>query len=68
MSLHTDGLEYGSEPPAGQVAPELSLTVVRYSDGPNRCTISPSTVTGDARLTTWISVNQSVVVDLAEMR
>jgi hypothetical protein len=47
---------------------ELSLTVVRYADGPDRCTIFPPNATGDARLSTWLSVDYGVVVDLAAMQ
>jgi len=47
---------------------ELSLTVVRYADGPDRCTVYPPDATGDARLSTWLSVDYEVVVDLASMQ
>jgi len=47
---------------------ELSLTVVRYADGPDRCTVYPPGVTGDARLSTWVSVDYGAVVDLAAMQ
>ena len=46
----------------------LRLTVVRYSDGPDRCTIYPRGLAGDARLTTWLSADRSLLVDAAEMR
>jgi len=47
---------------------ELSLTVVRYSDGPNRCTIYPPDATGDERMATWLSVDYGALVDLASMQ
>jgi len=47
---------------------ELSLTVVRYADGPDRCTIYPPNATGDARLSTWLSADYGAFVDLASMQ
>ncbi|MDS0283651.1 DUF7511 domain-containing protein [Haloarcula onubensis] len=47
---------------------ELALTVVRYADGPDRCTMYPPDLTGDARLSTWLSADHGVFVDLAAMR
>jgi len=47
---------------------ELSLTVVRYEDGPDRCTVYPPNATGDAQLSTWLSVDYEAVVDLATMQ
>ncbi|EMA44650.1 DUF7511 domain-containing protein [Halobiforma nitratireducens] len=46
----------------------LESIVVRYEDEPDRCTITPrSCGTGD-RLTTWLSVNVTAVVELEERR
>ena len=47
---------------------ELSLTVVRYADGPDRCTVYPPETSGDARMSTWLSADRSVFVDLASMQ
>jgi len=47
---------------------ELSLTVVRYVDGPDRCTIYPPEATGDARMSTWLSANCGAFVDLAAIQ
>ncbi|MFC6757479.1 MULTISPECIES: DUF7511 domain-containing protein [Haloarcula] len=47
---------------------ELSLTVVRYADGPDRCTIYPPDMTGDARMSTWLSADYEAVVGLSSMR
>ena len=47
---------------------ELSLTVVRYDDGADRCTVYPPNATGDSRLSTWLSVDYEAVVDLATMQ
>ncbi|WP_262180878.1 DUF7511 domain-containing protein [Haloarcula laminariae] len=47
---------------------ELSLTVVRYADGPDRCTIYPPEATGDARLSTWLSADYEAAVELSAMQ
>jgi hypothetical protein len=52
------------EPPAV----ELRSTVVRYSDRPDRCTVSPPDCPEPARLTTWLSADRSVFVDRDAMR
>jgi len=46
----------------------LESTVVRYEDGPNRCTIAPRECSEPERLTTWISADLEVVVDLDDLR
>jgi len=46
----------------------LSLTVVRYADGPDRCTIYPPETNGDARMSTWLSADYGAFVDLASMQ
>jgi hypothetical protein len=46
----------------------LSLTVVRYTDGPDRCTLHPPDASGDARLSTWLSANRSAFAPLDAMR
>ena len=48
--------------------PALSLTVVHYSDAPDRCTVFPPGLSGDARMSTWISADRSAFVRLAERR
>jgi hypothetical protein len=59
----------GATPDAtGQSDGELSLTVVRYDDGADRCTVYPPNATGDSRLSTWLSVDYEAVVDLAAMQ
>lgn len=47
---------------------ELSLTVVRYTDGPDRCTVYPPDTAGDARMSTWLSADHSAFVCLDTMR
>jgi len=47
---------------------ELSMTVVRYSDSPDRCTVYPPGLSGIARMSTWISADRSLFVDVASMR
>lgn len=67
MSLDsTDRSETQAAP--DRTDPELSLTVVRYSDRPNRCTVAPPGLTGDARMSTWLSADQSAFVSLADRR
>lgn len=51
-----------------QSLPELSMTVVEYADEPDRCTVSPQGLSGFAKLSTWITVDRSAVVDLSSMR
>lgn len=67
MSLDPDGVA-DPEPTNARDPPELSMTVVEYTDEPDRCTVSPRGLSGSARLSTWITVNQSVVVDLTAIR
>ena len=43
---------------------ELSMTVVQYSDGPDRCTIYPPGLSGVARMSTWLSADRSLFVDI----
>ena len=47
---------------------DLSLTVVRYADAPDRCTIYPPATTDDARMSTWLSADSDAFVDLASTR
>jgi len=47
---------------------QLSLTVVRYTDGPDRCTLHPPDASGDARLSTWLSADRSAFAALDAMR
>ncbi|MFA9416595.1 hypothetical protein [Natrinema sp. HArc-T2] len=49
-------------------ADALESTVVRYEDGPDRCTIAPRECSEPERLTTWLSADLDMVVDLDEMR
>jgi len=47
---------------------ELSMTVVRYSDSPDRCTVYPPGLSGVARMSTWLSADRSLFVDVDSMR
>jgi len=47
---------------------ELALTVIRYTDGPDRCTVYPSETGGDARMSTWLTVDRTACVDLEAVR
>lgn len=49
-------------------AVELRATVVRYTDGPDRCTVSPPDCAEPARLTTWLSADRAAFVDRDAMR
>lgn len=49
-------------------APRLELALVRYADRPDRCTIHPPDATGVERMSTWISVDRSLVLDVGSMR
>ncbi|MFD1563080.1 hypothetical protein ACFR99_05920 [Haloarchaeobius amylolyticus] len=46
----------------------LESTVVRYEDGPDRCTIAPRECSETERVTRWLSANLEAVVDLDELR
>ncbi|MFC7139061.1 hypothetical protein ACFQMA_04310 [Halosimplex aquaticum] len=54
--------------PGGSDSPQLELALVRYTDRPDRCTIHPPDATGVERMSTWISVDRSLVVDVDSMR
>jgi len=58
MSLKTEGT----------TTVELSLTVVRYADGPDRCTIHPPDASGDERMATWLSADREAFVGSEAMR
>ncbi|WP_226010370.1 DUF7511 domain-containing protein [Halomicrobium salinisoli] len=47
---------------------QLTMTVVTYADAPDRCTVAPSGLSGVARMSTWLTVDRSIVVSLREMR
>ena len=49
-------------------ATELALTVVRYTDRPDRCTVYPPDASGDARMSRWLTVDRAACVDLAASR
>jgi len=64
--MHSDieaGVADGARPDVG-----LTLTVVRYTDRPDRCTVYPPEASRDARMSTWLTVDQSVCVDLDSVR
>lgn len=46
----------------------LEAVVVRYEDGPDRCTIAPRDCPDEAKLTTWLSADVATVVDLEDAR
>ncbi|WP_436910173.1 DUF7511 domain-containing protein [Halosimplex marinum] len=58
----------GPDQPGRTDPPALELALVRYADRPDRCTIHPPDATGVERMSTWISVDRTLVVDAASMR
>jgi hypothetical protein len=67
MSLDPDGA--GNATAERTQAPhDLSMTAVEYTGEPDRCTVSPRGLSGSAKLSTWITVDKAVVVDLNTMR
>lgn len=47
---------------------DLEAIVVRYEDGPDRCTIAPRDCPDEAKLTTWLSADVATFVDLEDAR
>ncbi|MFB6072421.1 MAG: hypothetical protein ABEJ88_05570 [Halobacterium sp.] len=69
MSADTTAVDAGT--PAAHEPDDpsyLSATVVRYENGPDRCTVSPENPDSDRQLTAWLSVDADVVVALADAR
>jgi hypothetical protein len=58
--------EDSTEGPTREFA--LHGVVVRYDEGPNRCTVSPRGLSPAERTTTWISADCSAFVPLEAMR
>jgi len=48
--------------------PALAATVVRYTDAPDRCTVSPADADDERRLTAWLSVDADAAVPLSDAR
>lgn len=48
--------------------PQLECRTVRRADEPDRWTIYPADATGVPRMSTWLSVDTSCVVDLESVR
>lgn len=46
----------------------LEAIVVRYQDGPDRCTITPKDCSDAERLTTWLSADLDLFVDATDAR
>ncbi|GAB7021026.1 DUF7511 domain-containing protein [Halostagnicola bangensis] len=47
---------------------DLDAIVVRYEDQPDRCTVAPRECSESERLTTWLSADLDLFVDLEETR
>jgi hypothetical protein len=67
MSLDPDGAGNATAERT-RASHELSMTVVEYTGEPDRCTVSPRGLSGVAKLSTWITVDKEVVVNLDAMR
>jgi len=46
----------------------LESRLVRYDDGPDRLTVCPPGLAGDARMSTWLSANSDAFLDLEIVR
>ena len=57
-----------ADPASDRPDVELSLTVVRYTDTADRCTVHPADAAGDRRMSTWLSADRSAFVDLEMAR
>jgi hypothetical protein len=53
---------------ADRRAIDLQLTVVHYSDEPDRCTMFPTGTDGIDRMSTWLSANRSAFEPLDSIR
>ena len=62
-SRHGDGTE-----PAPSDRPHLRMTLVRYDDAPDHCTIYPPGLTSPERVSRWVSADRGSVVALSGMR
>lgn len=63
ISAHTSATDWEPSDP-----PSLEAVVVRYRDQPDRCTISPTDCSDEAKLTTWLTADAETFVRLDEMR
>ena len=46
----------------------LESRLVRYDDGPDRLTVCPPGLAGDARMSTWLSADSDAFLDLETVR
>ncbi|WP_436927155.1 DUF7511 domain-containing protein [Halosimplex amylolyticum] len=58
----------GPDGPRRPDAPRLELALVTYADRPDRCTVYPSGATGVERMSTWVSVDRSLLVGRESMQ
>ena len=63
----TDGEAVGSDDPSTRPKP-LDSTLVTNTDGPNRRTVFPRGLSSVARMSTWLTANEDVFVDVEENR
>ncbi|PSP68008.1 hypothetical protein BRC85_03795 [Halobacteriales archaeon QS_1_69_70] len=46
----------------------LESRLVRYEDGPDRLTVCPPGLAGEARMSTWLSADRDAFLDLETVR
>ncbi|WP_276272482.1 DUF7511 domain-containing protein [Haloarcula litorea] len=68
MSRDPDWVAEETRSGPGAAGTDLSMTVVRHTDGPDRCTVSPPGLSGVARMSTWLSADRAAFVPVDEMR
>ncbi|WP_254271786.1 DUF7511 domain-containing protein [Haloarcula marina] len=68
MSLHPDWVADDTCDGPARRDIDLSATVVRYTDRPDRCTVYPPGSSGVARMSTWISADADAFLDIETMR
>ena len=63
----TDGDDVDHVEPSAPVEP-LDSTLVTNTDGPDRRTVFPRGLSSVARMSTWLTANEDVFVDIEENR
>ncbi|MFB6068611.1 MAG: hypothetical protein ABEJ90_01630 [Halobacterium sp.] len=63
---HLDGVSSSASPPPREF--ELRAVVVDYDVGANRCTLYPTDVSDEERLTHWLTADEDAFAALEEWR
>lgn len=67
--MHRDSTDVGEEESVIDVLPIIEAEIVRHDDGPDECTLYPTTVAStDERMTAWVSARGDGFVDLRDVR